>query len=63
MNDISWETIFRDYKIYNHKFDDAPFHITADMIKQSTKRFDKTSEKRFEYCVNKILEIVDQKYL
>jgi len=44
-HDASWEKIFRDYNIYDHNFDSAPFRITAAQIKKSCQDFTKTGEK------------------
>lgn len=41
----SWEKIFKDYGIDNHNFDEGPFVITAEDIKQSCQNFTTTSEK------------------
>ncbi|MDR2772831.1 MAG: hypothetical protein LBB93_05125 [Elusimicrobiota bacterium] len=45
MNDNSWKTIFDKYHIQAHDFDNAPFAISAEMIKQATKHFTKTHER------------------
>jgi hypothetical protein len=45
MNDNSWKAIFDMYKIHNHNFEEKPFIITAEQIKQATAHFKKTSEK------------------
>ncbi len=44
-NDASWAKIFRDYNIWEHDFDKAPFPISASMIKNSCQRFKSTSQK------------------
>lgn len=41
----SWAKIFQDYKITNHDFSQSPFLITAEQIKKSVQRFQKTNEK------------------
>ncbi|MDR0505342.1 MAG: hypothetical protein LBH32_00780 [Dysgonamonadaceae bacterium] len=45
MNSNSWKAIFDKYQIYNHNFDNEPFIISAEMIKQATKHFTKTNER------------------
>ena len=45
MNDNSWKAIFDAYKINKHDFDEAPFIISAEQIKQATAHFKKTGEK------------------
>jgi hypothetical protein len=45
MNSNSWKAIFDKYKIQSHNFDNEPFIISAEMIKQATKHFTKTNEK------------------
>jgi hypothetical protein len=44
-NNESWTKIFGDYKIYNHDFDRAPFHITAEQIKRACQNFTETGQK------------------
>lgn len=41
----SWKKIFDDYKIHLHNFDEKPYVITAEQIKQSCQGFRKTSDK------------------
>ena len=41
----SWEKIFKDYNILENNFDESPFVITAEQIKESVKHFRKTAEK------------------
>lgn len=45
MKDESWKAIFEAYDINKHNFDDKPFIITAEQIKQATAHFKKTNEK------------------
>lgn len=40
-----WEVIFDRYKLHNHNFDESPFFITAEEIKEATKNFSRTSER------------------
>lgn len=44
-NSVSWAKIFQDYKIEKHNFDNGPFLITSEMIKNACQRFKKTSQK------------------
>jgi len=41
----SWKTIFDYHKIHDHDFDQNPFFITAENIKEATRHFKKTTEK------------------
>ncbi|MDR0326843.1 MAG: hypothetical protein LBI05_00955 [Planctomycetaceae bacterium] len=43
MKNESWNTIFEQNSILNHNFDESPFVITADQIKEATKEFNETS--------------------
>ncbi len=43
--DESWLKIFNDYKILDHNFEDKPFELSAEQIKNSVKNFAKTSQK------------------
>lgn len=45
MNSNSWEAIFDKYQIKKHNFNNVPFEITAQMIKDATAHFKKTNEK------------------
>jgi len=45
MNSNSWKAIFDKFKIQKHDFDNQPFIINAEQIKQATKRFTKTNER------------------
>ena len=45
MSNESWKAIFDSYNINNHNFDESPFYISADMIKDATKHFKSTSER------------------
>lgn len=45
MHDKSWEKIFKDYKIEEHNFEEAPFLITAPQIKKACQDFKETGEK------------------
>ena len=45
MNDKPWEAIFNKYKIQKHSFGKEPFIISAEMIKQATRHFEKTNER------------------
>lgn len=45
MNDKPWEKIFEKYKILNHNFEEKPFPITAQQIKDATKEFKNTTER------------------
>ena len=42
---LSWEQIFKDYKILKHDFNKSPFCLSADQIKESCQKFKKTTEK------------------
>ncbi|WP_416828327.1 type II restriction enzyme [Helicobacter ganmani] len=44
-NSASWEKIFTDLDILKHDFNNAPFVISAEQIKQCVKDFSKTSQK------------------
>ena len=44
-NSKSWAKIFRDYNVGEHNFDEAPFIITAQMIKRACQRFRETNQK------------------
>lgn len=44
-NNVSWNKIFKDYKILDHNFKKEPFFLTAEMIKKSVQGFKKTAEK------------------
>lgn len=46
MSNESWKVIFDSYNINNHNFDESPFYISADMIKDATKHFESTSKKK-----------------
>ncbi len=35
----AWKKIFEKYNLYKHDFDNEPFEITAEMIKNATKDF------------------------
>ncbi len=45
MNNNSWLAIFDKYKIYNHNFNNSPFELTAQMLKDATSHFKKTNER------------------
>ncbi len=45
MNNNSWKAIFDSLNLKNHNFDNNPFIITAEQIKQATKHFTKTNER------------------
>jgi len=45
MNNNSWKAIFDKHKINEHDFDNNPFIISAEQIKQATKHFAKTNER------------------
>ncbi|MDR0829544.1 MAG: hypothetical protein LBN95_05470 [Prevotellaceae bacterium] len=45
MNSNSWKSIFDKYEIQKHNFENEPFIISAEMIKQATKHFTKTNER------------------
>lgn len=44
-NNESWEKIFRDYHIYDHNFDHAPFPIKANQIKKTCQDFTEVGQK------------------
>jgi hypothetical protein len=44
-NSESWAKIFNDYRILEHNFDEKPFEITSDQIKQSCQTFRRTAQK------------------
>lgn len=41
----SWKKIFDDNKIFEHDFDKSPFELSAQQIKTSCQKFEKTAEK------------------
>lgn len=41
----SWSKIFEDYKILEHNFNDSPFYLSADDIKNSCQDFKRVAEK------------------
>jgi len=41
----SWDKIFRDYNIFNHDFDSAPFPIKAEKIKRACQDFTEVGQK------------------
>ncbi len=43
--DEPWAKIFEDYKLYDHDFDAAPYYITAQQIKSSTRGFSATGQR------------------
>ncbi|MBS4029442.1 MAG: hypothetical protein KGZ58_12500 [Ignavibacteriales bacterium] len=45
MKDASWEAIFDKYQIHKHNFDEKPFFLSGEQIKQATSQFGKTGEK------------------
>ena len=45
MNSNSRKAIFDKYEIQNHNFENQPFIINAEQIKQATKHFTKTNER------------------
>jgi len=45
MNTEPWNAIFNAHKILKHSFGEKPFIISAEMIKQATKHFEKTNER------------------
>ena len=40
-----WAKIFADNRIYEHDFDSAPFPLSSQQIKDSTKHFPKTGQR------------------
>ncbi len=44
-NSASWQKIFTDLDILKHDFNNVPFIINAEQIKQCVKDFSKTSQK------------------
>lgn len=44
-NSESWQAIFDKYNLNNHDFNNCPYKITAEQIKEATKHFKKTSQK------------------
>ena len=44
-NDKSWVKIFKDYKILEHNFDDAPYELSAQQIKKACQKFKETNQK------------------
>lgn len=44
-NSNSWKQIFDDNKILEHDFSKGPFSISAEQIKKSVQKFEKTGEK------------------
>lgn len=45
MTDRAWKAIFDFYNIHDHDFNDAPFYITANEIKEATTQFTATRER------------------
>ncbi|MCK4307420.1 hypothetical protein KAW50_04235 [candidate division WOR-3 bacterium] len=45
MKNNSWKAIFDKYKIDKHNFNNEPYIISAEQIKQATAHFTKTNEK------------------
>jgi hypothetical protein len=45
MNSNSWKAIFDKYEIIKHDFDEVPYIISAEQIKQATSHFTKTNER------------------
>ena len=43
-SELAWRKIFEDY-LMQHNFDASPAELTADMIKQATQGFSKTSDR------------------
>jgi hypothetical protein len=43
--DKSWESIFDEYKIWEHDFNTSPYYITAAQIKKACQDFRNTGEK------------------
>jgi len=41
----AWYEIFKTYNLYEYNFDEKPFEITAQMIKEATKNFKKTNQR------------------
>lgn len=41
----AWQAIFNRYNIYLHNFDESPFILTSEQIKDATKHFPKTNQK------------------
>ena len=58
-NSASWEKIFADLQILKHDFNNAPFVISAEQIKQCIKDF----SKKFAFYANKILRTVSYTHL
>lgn len=44
-NNQSWKKIFEDYNIFEHDFDRAPFHVTAEQIKRACQDFTEVGQK------------------
>lgn len=42
---LAWEAIFEKFNIWEHDFENSPFEITADQIKDATNRFSKTAQR------------------
>lgn len=43
--DEAWEAIFRQQDIFSHNFDNRPFKLTAQQIKQATRHFSVTGQR------------------
>jgi len=43
--DVPWSIIFDAYDIHSHNFDESPFYISAQQIKDVTSHFSKTAER------------------
>jgi histidine ammonia-lyase len=64
MNNNSWQTIFDKYQIQHHNFDNEPFIISAEMIKQATAHFTRTNEKEVRIlCKQDSREKTNRKFL
>ena len=55
----AWDKIFRDYGINDHDFDNGPFELTADQIKNLVRLLLRQETRNQEYCANRILVLLD----
>lgn len=43
--DIAWQAIFDRHNIYKHDFDESPYEITSEQIKEATRHFTSTGQR------------------
>ena len=59
----AWNKIFSDYKISDHDFDNGPFELTADQIKNLVRLLLRQETRNQEYCANRIRVLIDLPFL